>query len=563
MRKSLPAFLTRRRRLLILRLITIALLQAGIAGATAFLVRSIFDHLTAADEQTLRQGAVMVVLALAGAWLRMRERIEAEKLGQDYVHQLRLHLYRHLSRLSPRLLQKRAKGGILLRFIGDLTALRQWISLGIARLTVAAIVTFGALVALFWLDPPLATVVTLVLGSSAGLAFLFGSRLEQSSREARRRRARLATNLGEKTSSMAVVQAFGQIRRERRRVERQSMELQSAMLSRAKAIGRLRAISDGAGSLAGAAVLLLGAYEATGGKTSPGSVAAALAITALLTPYLRDLGRVHEYWLSAKVAREKIGQFLQLPVIVPERKRRLPLPPGRGHLRFEGVMLENALDHIDAEIQEGQVVALVGPNGGGKSTLLSLTARLIQPDEGRILLDGAELEQIKTVDLRRAIGIVSADLPLLRGSLRRNLCYRWPRAPEEEIERVIELCGLEEMLTELPRGDSFRLSEGGGNLSLGQRQRLMLARALLGSPRLLLLDEADANLDPCATRLIDRILMDYPGTILIVTHRVERLHHASQIWYLDDGRLLEKGPPEQLLTGGSHTQRLFQQRRAS
>ncbi len=563
MRKSLPTFLTHRRRRLILRLIAIALLQAGIAGATAFLVRSIFDHMMSADEQTLRLGAVMVVLALIGAWLRMCERIEAEKLGQDYVHQLRLRLYRHLSRLSPRLLQKRGKGGILLRFIGDLTALRQWISLGIARLTVAAIVTSGALATLFWLNSHLAMVATLVLGLSAGLAFIFGSRLEQTSREARRRRARLATNLGEKTNSMAVVQAFGQIRRERRRVERQSLELQTAMLSRARAIGRLRAISDGAGSLAVAAVLLTGTYEASTGQTSLGSIAAALAITGLLTPYLRDLGRVHEYWLSAKVATEKIEQFLQLPVVVPDRERQLPLPPGPGHLQFEQVTLDNTIDPIDADIGGGQVIALVGPNGGGKSTLLSLAARLIQPDHGRIVLDGAELARIKTADLRRAIGIVSADLPLLRGSLRRNLCYRWPKAPEEEIERIITLCGIQEMLAELPKGESFRLSEGGGNLSLGQRQRLMLARALLGSPRLLLLDEADANLDPCATRVIDRILMDYPGTILIVTHRLERLYHANQVWYMADGQLLEKGSPAQLLNRDTRTQRLFQQKHAS
>ena len=563
MRKSLPVFLTHRRRLLILRLIAIALLQAGIAGATAFLVRSLFDHLTTADERTLRLGAVMVVLALLGAWLRMRERIEAEKLGQDYVHQLRLHLYRHLSRLSPRLLQKRGKGGILLRFIGDLTALRQWISLGIARLTVAAIVTVGALAALFWLDPRLATVATLVMSLSAGLAFIFGSRLEQSSRNARRRRARLATNLGEKTNSMAVVQVFGQIHRERRRVERQSLELQAAMLLRARAIGRLRAISEGAGSLAGAAVLLTGVYAASAGQTSPGSVVAALAIIGLLTPYLRDLGRVHEYWLSAKVATEKIEQFMQFPVAVPNRKQQIQLPPGPGHLRFERVMLEDALDEIDAEIKGGQVIALIGPNGGGKSTLLSLVARLIRPEHGRIVLDGAELTQIKTVDLRRAIGIVSADLPLLRGSIRRNICYRWPKAPEKEIERVIELCGIKRMLAELPRGESFRLSEGGGNLSLGQRQRLMLARALLGSPRMLLLDEADANLDPCATQVIDRILMDYPGTILIVTHRIERLYHANQIWYMADGRLVEKGSPDQLFHNDSRTRRLFQQKHAS
>ena len=558
--KHLPPLVNGHRRRLLGRLLAIAFTQAGLTALTAGLVRAVFDRLGGSDAGIFTAAALLVLIGLGGAWLRARERLEAERLGQDYTHQLRLQLYRHLERLSPRQLQQRGKGGLLLRFVGDLSALRLWLSLGVARLLVAGVVSGGTLAALAWLDPWLAAVCALILGGSAALAWRLGRQLEQASRQARRLRARLANNVHEKTSAMAVVKAFGQLRRERRRMERQSLALRQAMLARARAVGQLRAVSEGSGALAVAALLLVGAWEVGRQASSPGTVAAALAVIGLLTPYLRDLGRVHEYWLNANVAREKLDQFLQLPVIAPGPRQ--PLPPGPGTLVLEQVGVAGSLAPCSGRIEGGASVALVAPNGAGKSTLVSLIARLLPPDQGRIRLDGVDLNRIKTADLRRAVGIVSADLPLLRGSIRRNLCYRWPRAPEAEIARVKRLCRLDELLAELPQGEATRVREGGGNLSLGQRQRLMLARALLGSPRLLLLDEVDANLDPVAAALVDHLLRQYEGTIVLVTHRLQRLRQVDQIWYLEDGRLLETGPPSHLLWGDTHTRRLFRSAQA-
>ena len=552
----LPRLLTPPRRRLFLRLLMIAILQALTAAATTLLIQAVFDRLQRLDTATLQLGVALIGTALIGGWLRLRERVEAERLGQDYVHQLRLHLYRHLGRLSPRLLQRRGRGGMLLRFVGDLTALRQWLSLGLARLTVAGVVACGALATLAWLDPLLVAIGTAFLAASTLLAYSLGTAMENASRQARRQRARLANNLAEKSATMAVVQAFGQLRRERRRVERQSLELQQAMLTRAWAVGRLRAVAEGSGALASAAILLAGVWRVSEGESTAGTVAAAMTVTGLLSAYLRDLGRVHEYWLGARVAREKIEEFLRLPVVV--RRGRLSLAAGPGELTLEGIAVDGCLQPIRAHIHGGAKIALVGPNGAGKSTLLSVIARLLPPDEGRILLDGIDLLQVKTADLRRAVGIVSPDLPLLRGSVRRNLRYRWPGAPETEVARVKRLCRLPEILTDLPGGEDFRLSEGGANLSLGQRQRLTLARALLGQPRLLLLDEVDANLDPEASALIDQLLITHPGTVLIVTHRRQRLRHVDQIWYLEEGELRERGTPASLLAGDTQTQRLFQ-----
>jgi ABC-type multidrug transport system fused ATPase/permease subunit len=228
-----------------------------------------------------------------------------------------------------------------------------------------------------------------------------------------------------------------------------------------------------------------------------------------------------------------------------------------GWLAFEGVGVDGALKNVTAMVKPGSKVAVVGPNGSGKSTLLALVARLATPDQGAVLIDAQDLAGTSVSSSRRVVGMAGPDLPLLRGSIRKNLLYRWPDAPQEEIDRVCALCELDELLQELPEGMECRLTEGGMNLSLGQRQRLALARALVGEPRVLLLDEADANLDPKAAGVLNRVLCEFKGTVLMVTHRPDRLAAADLIWHLEDGRLVETGCPRDLLQGAGPTSQLF------
>ena len=172
-------------------------------------------------------------------------------------------------------------------------------------------------------------------------------------------------------------------------------------------------------------------------------------------------------------------------------------------------------------------------------------------------LDGQDLAAHSLTSLRRSIGMAGPDLPLLRGSVQRNLCYRWRAAPPDEIARVRSLCGVDEVLAQLPDGERTRVSEGGLNLSVGQRQRISLARALLGNPPLLLLDEVDANLDPRSNAIIDRILAQHRGTVLLATHHYEHVMAADMVWYLESGQLREVGTPAALMASGGATARLF------
>lgn len=559
---NIPRIFQGGRRTLFARLVANGLTQAGAAVGTAWLVKQVFDHMLAPQSRVINFGLMWAGLGLVAAagviaWLRMMERVDAERMGQGYASDVRMVLYDRLNSLAPRALQKRSQGGVALRFVGDMTALRRWVSLGLARLAVAAVMTVAALSALAVINWPLALIVTVVLCTGAAVAFSLGERLRTAARESRRRLSHLAANVNEKVASIAVVQMFGQSERERERISRQGQRLHDAMIERARVAGQILGVTEATAALASAAALLMGVFEVAAGQASVGTVVAAMALIGILMPPLRDLGRVQEYWHGARVSQEKLQEFLDAPSLVTDAPDAPHLRLGAGRLEFDAVSVAGGVDQVMAAVEPGTVVALVGPNGAGKSTLLSLAARLIDPDQGVVRLDGQDLAKHSLASVRRAIGMAGPDLPLLRGTVEKNLRYRWPDAPAQEIARVRALCGVDEVLAELPEGEKTRVSEGGVGLSAGQRQRIALARALLGNPPLLLLDEIDANLDPKASAVVDRVLAGYRGTILLVTHRLDHLSSADVIWYMESGRVVESGPPAKLLSGNGPTARMF------
>ncbi len=324
------------------------------------------------------------------------------------------------------------------------------------------------------------------------------------------------------------------------------------MIHRARYAGRLRGVSEGTAGAATAAVVMAGVI----GRLEPGTIAAAMTIVGLLVAPLRDLGRVQEYWHNAQVSREKLRSFLARPTGLDEPVDPAAMQRGEGRLRFEDVHLHGVLHGISATAEPGQIVAIVGPNGAGKTTLLTLAARLMEPDGGRILLDGQHLALHAAADVRRYLGLVGPDLPLLRGTVERNLRYRWPDGPDEELERVTERCDFSWVVDSLPDGMATRAwLKGGVSLSAGQRQRPALA--LVGDAPVLLLDEADANLDGDAASVVDRVIAEHTGTVLVVTHQRERMAGADAVWHICDGQLVEQGHPDDLLIGDGPTARLF------
>lgn len=559
-----PQLLSGPRRGMLLRLVGIGVAQAAMTLASAWLVHAFFDHAVQGQNVASAVSWLIVALIFAGgalAWLRTVERVQAERMGQHYAAELRLALFDGLVGQSPRRLQSRSRGGTLLRFMGDVKGVRRWVSLGLPRLAVGAVAAGLALIALSVVDPWLSLAAVCGFALS-GLALTWLTmRVEPAVREARRRQARLAADVNDRIAAIAVVQVFDQAAREKRRLGRQSDALAHAMVDQMRGMSLLRSAAEFGGALASALVLFVGAVEVGRGMIEPADVVGALTVAGLIAPTFRDLGQVLGYWRSALVSMAKIEEFLASPKLAMRSgDDETPTLPNRGRpiaVDFRGVSVGEALQEFSARVTAGRKIAIVGPNGSGKSTLLGLVARLIDADAGEVLLDGHAVQRYALSDLRARLGVVTPDLPLLRGSIERNLVYRKPRAGKRERAEVEAMCGVDELLASLPQGGLTRVGDGGGNLSFGQRQRIAWARALLGHPGLLLLDEADANLDPVSATRLGETLDGFQGTVLMVTHQLARVMQADEVWYLEAGRLVEQGRPQDLLASDSCTRRLF------
>ncbi|ROR32800.1 ATP-binding cassette domain-containing protein [Inmirania thermothiophila] len=532
---SLPALLGGGRWRLLAGLAVSGAAQAAASLAMALAVREAFAG------PGWRAAGAVAAAALGLGLMRAWERVGAERLGQAYVVAAREGLFRHLVHLAPAARARPSRGGVVLRLVHDLGAVRLWLTQGLARLVVAGMVVAGALAAMGLHSPRLALAVGAVLVAGGALQWRLGPGLRRATRAARRARARLATEVGERAAALAVIQAFGQWRRERARVRRRSRDLAAAMVRRARHAGALRGTAEVTAGLAWAALVLVGGAEMAAGRLAAGDLVAGLTLAALLAPRVRELGRVHEYWQGARVARERLEAFLALPARAPGRGRALPA--GGGRVRFEGVRVGTALAPLEADVAPGRVVALVGPNGAGKSTLIGLVNGMAAPDAGRVLLDGVDVAEVAPRALRAAVSVLAPDLPLLRGTVRRNVLYRAPAVGEGAYRRLAARVGL----AAAGRDGARRVGEGGRGLSAGERQRAALARALAGGCRVLLLDEPEGGLDAEGIEAVAALLRERPCTVLLATHRRELAALADEVWLLEAGRVVARGRPAEVL----------------
>lgn len=511
-------------------LIDVVQLNGVIAGDSATL------------SQLLRLLAIMAGAGLAHGVFRAVEFAAAERIGYRVVQDLRMRMHAHLQGMQPRQIQNRSRGGLLLRFLGDLSMLRTWISRGLLGGLSAAIAFVIFSIVMLVVAPWVGVAMAVVVLAGAAASIASGDTVRRATRTMRRRRSLLASNIDEQINALQVVQVNGRSAGEHARLSRQNDSLTRALLRVAGLRGRLRGIADATALLTVVAVLgvgLLGVYR---GTLTVGLVFATTALSRQLTAPIRTAGLAHDYWQRSRVSVTKISDFLT------SRSTQLD-PPGaerlrarKGRIEFADVTVPGALQGLTATAGAGRVIGITGPSGAGKSTLLGLVARSVQAESGSVIIDDQDLSSVSPASTFRRIGMVSADQPLMRGTVRRNVTYRMPGADPQEIGRVVLATALDEMLADLPGGLNAWVTEGGRNLSVGQRQRIALARALMGNPQILLLDEPTANLDERGRESFRRTLASFQGTTLLVTHDPAELALADEVWVMEGGRVAQTIP---------------------
>lgn len=560
-RKSrLPRIFGEGRKTSIMLVALLALGQAGAAGIAAFATRDVFTAFRANETHLpLLALALIVMGGLAIAGLRVGERLIAERVGQDYAASLRLKLFRHLSRMSARSVSERRKGALAMRFVGDLSAVRGWVSLGVARLISAAVllpVTGGVL---YMLNPGLAAAAAIPILFGLSVMAVIGPSLGPAHRRLRARRARLAADMSERAPHAPELRLLGRSEIETLHLRRRTEKLVTSALERARGAALLNAIPDVVSGLAAAGVF----WTALRSGASGADAAGAMAAVGLLIQPVRDLAGVWDRQRAWVAARDKCDAMLCAPKLdLPREKPAGRLPGVPRALRFAGVSA-GLLEGIDITAEAGQKIAIVGGNGAGKSTLLGLAAGLEQPDKGEVLFGDRTPVSFRAAERRRLLALVGKESPILAGSLRRALIMGVTGRPDDaEILALAETFGLGEMIERLGGLDG-KVSEAGRNLSAGEARRVLLVRAALGAPKLMLLDEPDDALDTDGPALIERLVRQSDATALIITHNLAVARSMDQIWFVEAGRIQEAGPPAVLLAGEGPTARFFTPRRAA
>ncbi|QBF29773.1 ABC transporter ATP-binding protein [Thalassococcus sp. S3] len=538
---SLPSITGGRRLRGIALVVLFALGQAAAAGLAAFATRDVFAAFRdlSPDLPLLALG-VVAASGLMIAALRYAERVVAEGVGQDFAAALRLTLFRHMARVSARDLQAMRSGALSLRFVGDLAAVRGWVSLGLSRMISALVVLPAATAALFLLNPNLGFAAAVPIGLGLITLTLLGPRLGPAHRRLRNRRASLAADMSERIPHAPELRLLGRIKIETDHLSARTEKLIEAALERARGAAILRTIPDAVSGIAAASLFLVALSTGAPGAEAAG----ALAAVGLMIQPMRDLAGVWDRHRAWCVARDKCARLLRLPkttgVARTEKQKLADTPP---KLSFRDVSA-GALSGIDVVAAPGRKIAIVGPNGAGKSTLLSLAAGLEKPREGNVTIGDRKATTLTATERRRLIAFVGTRSPILSGSLRRALTMGIEEKPADEaILSQASVYGLDAVLERIGGLDG-KVSEAGRNLSAGEIRRVLLTRAALSRPRLLLLDEPDDALDQDGARLVENLVFGTGATTLLITHDMDIAAMMDEIWVIEQGGLALRTTPD-------------------
>jgi len=477
--------------------------------------------------------------------------------GERILADLRNKLFRHLQRLSLGYYERNRAGVIISRLTNDVEALDQLVTDGVTTLVQSTLTLAGTAIVLFLLDWKLALATLVILPPLTAATVWFRTRSQRAYRAVRERLGLVTATLAEDIAGIRVVQAFTREQTNLRKFHEVNDHYRQANQETVFLNGVYFPFVDLLSTGATVIVLGYGGYRFFDGSVSLGTLFAFMLYISNFFDPIQQLSQLYNTFLSATAALDKIMDVLDTEPEVVDGPAARELPPVDGHVRFEGVRFgygdgPEVLHGLDLDVAPGTTVALVGHTGAGKSTIAKLLARFYDPREGRITIDGHDLRDVTQASLRRQLGIVPQEGFLFAGTVTENIAFGKPGAGPDEVVRAAQTVGAHEFILRLEDGYETDLQERGSRLSLGQRQLVALARALLADPRLLILDEATSSVDIGTERKIERALrlLLAGRTAFIIAHRLSTIRGADLIVVLEHGRIVEQGSHQDLLASG-------------
>lgn len=497
-------------------------------------------------------GVIVGAVAL-GYWYAMT----TTRNGQRVIRDVRLHLFRHLLQVNPRFFDRNPAGKLVTRATSDVENLNELISTGVLQSAFDLIKIVGILIVLAFLDPGLALVAALATPVLIGISLVFRGFVRRSYRRVRSSLARQNAFTAEAIGGMRVTRAFGQEEAVTQHYAELNSSTRSAWIDTVFHFAAFVSTVDFFLRATQVTILYAGGASILEGTLSVGTfVMFWLCLSKLIDP-IRELGEKYNVLQSAFSSSERIFQILDEPIEPASPAVPVARPRGPAELRFEDVRFAYVpdlpvLDGVSFTIAPGETTAVVGPTGAGKSTILSLVSRLYDPTGGRVLLDGHPLPELDLWELRQRIAVVPQDVFLFTGSVLDNVRLFDESIPQAKVEEALDTIGALEFVESLDGGLQAEVAERGATMSLGERQLLAFARALVSDPDLLVLDEATANIDNHSEEQIQRglrrLLRD--RTALVVAHRLSTVRGAHQILVVQKGQIVERGTHAELVQAG-------------
>ncbi|MNO12272.1 putative ABC transporter ATP-binding protein [compost metagenome] len=475
-------------------------------------------------------------------------------IGQRVIYDLRSELFRHIQKLSFKFFDKRPAGSVLVRVTNDVNSLQDLFTNGVVNLMIDCVQLAGIVVILLLINWKLGLAVMVTVP----IMFLVSTKLRQKIRmawqEVRMKNSRINSHLNESIQGIRVTQAYTQEQENMRYFDAMNMDSKKSWDKASamnQAFGPIIEVTGGVGTFI---LFMLGAYLIQSGELTIGLLVAFSNYVGNFWDPINRLGQMYNQLLVAMASSERIFEFMDEEPSIADKPGAVPMPTIAGNINFKHVVFEYepgrpALKGIDLDVASGQSIALVGHTGSGKSTIINLISRFYDTTEGAVVIDGNDIRDVTVESLRSQIGIVLQDTFIFSGSIRDNIRFGRLDATDEEIMDAAKAVGAHDFITRLPAGYNTEVEERGNVLSMGQRQLLSFARALLANPRILILDEATASIDTETELKIQSALnvLLKGRTSFIVAHRLSTIRSADKIIVLDHGEIKETGSHEQLM----------------